>query len=324
MINVAIKALFFSTKRGVGVKNSGKLIMFVSAVAVLLIVCCFSYSCAARRALEQEIESTPRDPVSGIVLGAQPRTLAGSGKSACLLVHGWASSGLDFYDLPERLVEKGQTVRVIRLPGHGTTPPDLAEKCADDFISAVRDEFLRMNEEYREVTLIGFSMGGALSVIMASEQPVDRLVLVAPFFDITYRFYYILPPQVWSSMLAPFVDYIIKGRSFIRVNREEAKDEIFSYGVLPLRAVSVLCEVGDTARSPDLLAKVSCPVLLLQARGDMAASPEAASDAFSMIGSDDKELVLFERSNHHLLWDYDGPAAIDRIVEFVMKSPQED
>jgi hypothetical protein len=49
----------------------------------------------------------------------------------------------------------------------------------------------------------------------------------------------------------------------------------------------------------------------------MAACPDAAREAIGKIGAKDKTLVLFDRSNHHLLWDHDGPEAQERIVEFV-------
>jgi len=275
------------------------------------------YSCAARKAMEREISETPRDPTTGIVTGAEAVTLDGRSGQACLLVHGWVGSRKDFHDLGERLQQRGLTVRMMRLPGHGTTPDDLENREVDDLLEGVRREYLGLKKDYGEVTLIGFSLGGALSTLLASSETVDRLVLVAPFYEVTYRFQYVLSPKVWFRILSPFVHYVIKGTRFIQVNREEAKPFIFSYHVIPIRAVEVLFEAGRRASSPGIPEKVKCPVLLLQSGGDLAASPKAARAVFDRLGSRKKEYVRYEASNHHLLWDYDGPAAMDKIVEFV-------
>ena len=69
----------------------------------------------------------------------------------------------------------------------------------------------------------------------------------------------------------------------------------------------------------DLATKIACPVLLLHSQGDEAADPEAAFEALSRMGSEDKQSVKFKRSNHHLLWDYDGEEAADKIVEFICR-----
>lgn len=293
--------------------------LIAAAAAALLIIAVAGYSCAAKSALEKEIAEAARDPKTGIILGTEPVTLPGEGRKACLLVHGWVGSRIDFNDLGERLQRKGVTVRLMLLPGHGTNPRDLKDAGVEDFLAALERELAGLRGTHEEVTLIGFSLGGALSTLAASRAPPDRLVLAAPFFEVTYRIYYGLSPETWNFLLSPFIEYMVKGESFIRVNREEAKSRIFSYKVIPTRAVAVLCEAGRRARDPQVLGKVTCPVLLLQSRGDMAACPEAAEEAFELIRSDNKEIRLFDRSNHHLFWDYDREEVMEGIVEFVME-----
>ena len=300
------------------VKKRSVLIAFAAA-AGLILVSGFLYSLAAKAALKREIAGTPRDPATGIIQGTEPVTLEGSKDHACLLIHGWVGSRIDFHDLPERLHQRGLTVRMMRLPGHGTTPVELEKMGVDDFLEGARAEYRELKGCFRTVTVIGFSLGGAVAILLASVEDVDRLVLIAPFFDVTYRWYYLLPPETWNRLMRPFLDYAIKGKSFVRVNREEARDHIFSYQVVPLASVEVLYEAGRVARSEEVLSRITCPVLLLHSWGDLAASPEAALDAFSHIETGDQECVLFERSNHHILWDYDGPDAIRRILEFVSK-----
>lgn len=305
-------------------KRTRRVILILLLLLVLPLFSALFYSCAAENALEREIAETPRDQDTGLVLGTEPVTLQAGGDRACLLIHGWLGSRIDFNELGKRLLEKGVTVRMMLLPGHGTTPRDLEEQDGDDFLKSVRNEFQALRERYGDVTLVGFSLGGALATIVASEScPLpggagpDRLVLAAPYFDITYRFYYILPADLWNSLLSPFVDYVIKSSAFVRVNREEAKEKIFSYRVIPTRAVTVLNEVGARARHPDLLEHVTCPILVLHSINDMAACADAAEEAYELLGSRSKEFVSFERSDHHLFWDHDRDEVLTRIVDFV-------
>jgi len=304
------------------VKRTRRVILFFLLLIALTVVTALFYSCAAERTLEKEIAETPRDPATGIILGTEPETLQAAGERACLLVHGWLGSRIDFNDLGRRLHERDVTVRYMLLPGHGTTPRDLAEQQREDFVQAVRREYQALRDRYSDVTLVGFSLGAALAAIVTSERSglpgePDRLVLAAPYFDITYKFYYVLPPDVWNSLLSPFISYVIKRSSFVRVNREEAKDKIFSYKVIPTAAVTVLSDVGSVVRDPALLKKITCPVILLHSTGDMAACPDAAEEAFSLLGSGSKEFVSFERSNHHLFWDFDREKVMEKIVDFV-------
>jgi carboxylesterase len=286
----------------------------------LFVICalgCVFYSCAAERLLEEEIRTADRDPGTGIIRGTEPKTLPGGGPRACLLVHGWIGSPIDFRDLGERLNEHDLTVRIMLLPGHGTSPRELAGMKADDFLRAVTEEFLALKETHEEVAVVGFSMGGALATLLAAEQDVDRLVLIAPYYAVTYRWFYVLPAEAWNSLLAPFVPFVIKSEKFQRVNRPEARGRIFTYRAASTASVAELVSLGDRARDPALLGRISCPLLLLHSEGDMAASASASAAAFESFGSGEKEYLSFTRSDHHILWDYDGEEAALRIVEFL-------
>ena len=294
---------------------------------ILVVTCgvagCTIYNRRARSALDAEAARGPRVLGSEVLEGAQARRLDGKvhdasvPKRACLLIHGWASTPKDFRDVGEALAREGLTVRLMRLPGHGTRPDDLTDRTLEDFLSAVRKEYRALANEFPTVYVAGFSMGGALATLLACEEDVDRLVLIAPFYRIPYHPAYVLPPAWWNRIVSPFVPYVMKSRSFIRVNREAAKDEILCYGVLPTRSVSELVRVGKLASESECLMRVRCPVLWLHGLDDEAASVDAAQDVFDALASGAKKKALYDASNHHLLWDHDGRAAHDEIVAFL-------
>ena len=64
----------------------------------------------------------------------------------------------------------------------------------------------------------------------------------------------VLPVETWNSLLGPLVPMAVKDQRFMQVNVPEARSRIFSYGVVPVRAVEVLIDLGRQARRPGVLA----------------------------------------------------------------------
>ena len=162
-----------------------------------------------------------------------------------------------------RQFKGGYFVRTLLLPGHGTTPEDFAEAETSEFIQAVLDEVRALKEDHNQVYLVGHSMGSALSVLAAAAEEVDGLVLGAPYFGVTYQWYYVLPAETWTHLTSSFVHRVYKSNSFIRVNRDEAKEQIFSYRWVPAQGTLTLIDIGKRASEPETLQSISCPVLIL-------------------------------------------------------------
>lgn len=276
-----------------------------------------AYNYMAQRAMDREVTRLPRDPDTLVIKGAEAVTLPGSGPNAALLVHGFVASRTDFNDLGAILQETGLTVRMMRLPGHATFPVDHANTTNDQFLDAVRREYLALKIHHPKVALIGFSMGGALSTLIASEEKVDRLVLIAPYYGVTHRWYYILPAEAWNTLSSWAIPYVMKNRVFTCVNREEAKDKLYAYRVISTKGAGELIRLGKLARDPERLGRVRCPVLMLHSRGDRAASPKRAEQAFEALGSADKRVKWYQESNHHLLWDHEMEDVKREIVSFL-------
>jgi len=292
-----------------------RLLFYTVAGAALL---CLGCRVLTNRLVAMEDRRAPRDPATGILMGAEPREL-GPAKSdlAVLLVHGFIGAGNNFNDLPERLAEQGWRVKVMLLPGHGTSPYDFEQTSADELLDAVRAEFAALQARHSRVALIGHSMGATLCTLVASETRVDGLVMGAPYFGVTYRWFYILPAETWTRIASPFVRWLRKSRLFVQVNRKEVRDQVVSYKWSPLRGTLTLMEIGRRADSVEVLERVTCPVLLIHSHGDIAASPKASAAAFQKLGSDDKRAVWLEASNHIIYWDFDRDRVADEIIAFL-------
>jgi carboxylesterase len=273
---------------------------------------------------KREERGLVRNPETGVVTGAEAMSLgptaADGATRACLLLHGVVGSRQDFDDLGRRLAEAGFHVRMARLPGHGTSPRDFAGQSADDLYRGALEELRALRGEYAQVDVVGFSMGGALATLLAAEEPVDRLVLAAPYYGVTYKFYYILPPETWNAAVGWAIPYVYRGQSFSKCNRPEGKGRWFAYRSVSTRGIGALMGLGERASRPRTLAEIECPVLLVMGTGDDAASPKRAEAAFEGIASAEKKAVWLARSNHHMFWDWDREEAKSAIVAFLSAS----
>lgn len=292
-------------------------------VFAVALVC---HACATSRAIKKEVAATPRDPRTGIVIGAEPLDIdpppsLDRPTTAVLMLHGFVGSRGDFADLGERLAAQGYHVRLARLPGHGTDPRDWAKQTPETMLAGAREELDNLRKQYKAVYVVGFSMGGAIGTILASEGHVDKLVLVSPYYGVTYQWYYVLPAETWNGLLSWAIPYVIKSRGYVRVNREEAKDQIWSYHAVSTRGAATLMTLGRRARRPETLGAVQCPVFMVFSEGDEASSPWRGHQAFAQFGSRHKsELWFTARSNHHILYDFDREEAKAAIVKFAKES----
>ena len=114
------------------------------------------------------------------------RLYEGGRAQVAVLIHGSAGSSYDMHHLAEALLQRGVTVYVPDLRGHGANYPhgDIAylgqlDDDMADFMRAVRPRY--RNAQW---TLIGFSSGGGFALRIAGRDPgseFDRFVFVSPY-----------------------------------------------------------------------------------------------------------------------------------------------
>lgn len=257
------------------------------------------------------------DPATGILEGAEPVRIDRGRDRACLLLHGWLSSPADFGDLPQALDDAGWDVRAPLLPGHGTRPQATEGVTAESLLNAARLHLRDLQRKHETVALAGFSMGGTIATILAAEQAPDALVLVAPFFGVTYKWYCVLPPRWWANLLSPFVRHVSRGHFAVRVNDPTRRDRIVTYPAFEIRFLTQLFTLRDRAARPTVLESLSLPVLLIYSAGDEVASPAESDEAYQRLPEGRKRRIVFWLSNHHLLNDYDRQQAIREITHFL-------
>ena len=127
-----------------------------------------------------------------VLPGAEPFTHDGS-STGVLLIHGFTSSPQSLRPWAEHLAAQDMTVRLPRLPGHGTTWQEMNRTRWEDWYADVERDFRELHERCDRVFIGGLSMGGGIALALAQEHGprVSGLVLVNPavlFKDWRVRF----------------------------------------------------------------------------------------------------------------------------------------
>lgn len=120
-------------------------------------------------------------------------TLEGkAGQGTVVLVHGFPGTPFEMRALASALHEVGWSVSAPLLPGFGRQISRLPNVGHSDWLDAVCAEIRSVQRPGEPLILLGHSMGGALALSAAASLPVDRLILLAPFWK--------LDTLLWKSM----------------------------------------------------------------------------------------------------------------------------
>lgn len=122
--------------------------------------------------------------------------------AAALLLHGYMGTPHELRPLAVALAGAGVTARADLLPGFGEAGREQLRRVrAEDWISAAKRAWLEVTRDATHRTLVGFSMGGALALALATDPEVrpDVLILLAPYWRMA-------DPR---AMLLPVAHYVM-------------------------------------------------------------------------------------------------------------------
>ena len=226
-----------------------------------------------------------------------------SGRPGALVLHGLTGSIQSIGGLPAALEGAGFEVEAPMLPGHGTSPEDLADCGWDDWAAAAEDAYGRLA---RPVVAVGLSMGGALAAgVCARHGEVKGLAVVNPLVD--------PPAPAFLSTLEAFLE---AGERFLPGIGSDIADpsaKELAYDRLPVAAVLSMSRGLHELRPQ--LADIRCPVLILSGRHDHVV-PSVSGDVLAEAVGGPVERVWLENSAHVATLDLDRAELERRVVDF--------
>lgn len=239
---------------------------------------------------------------------AQPFLYEG-GPTAVLLLHGFTASPGQMRPLGRTLHGAGYTVQAIRLPGHGTSVEDMERTPRGAWVGASEQACESLLARYSRVFVGGLSMGGALTLHLAEHYPIAGAFPMAAAIRMQNR-YLALWPLVW-----PFHRYDV---SSTPKDPEQVQD--VGYNATPVKKLGDLLSIAKSARRE--LARITCPLLIVQPRLDASVRPESAQEIYDgAMNAAERQLLYLERSRHVCTIAPEYERLSRAILDFLSRHP---
>ncbi len=230
-----------------------------------------------------------------------------------LLLHGFTATPESLGLLTTSLKEKGFLVEAPLLPGHGTTARDLGEKTWQDWYEGAVGAYQKLKGKVDSVCVAGLSMGGLLTLMLASEFPVDRIALLAtPVIFVGFMTDVVLP-LVGNTPLHHLYQYHPK---FVggAINDPEARKDFVSYTKMPIKGIMQILKLQVEVKKR--LPSIHVPALIVHSVRDTVAPYQNMEFIKNHLGTKTVKTVTLERSNHVITLDYDKNLVCEEVVDF--------
>ena len=198
------------------------------------------------------------EPLS--VDGPADGPLAGVG---ALVLHGFTGSPQSMRPWALALADAGLTVRLPRLPGHGTTWQDMARTRWQDWYGEAERAFDELAARCGTVVVCGLSMGGTLTLRLAETKGAAVAGAVTVNASLT-------TPDRRLALL-PLLKRVVPAFPGIGSDIKKPGVTELAYAKVPLRAVASFLELQATTLAD--LGRITSPVLAFRSEVDHVVAP---------------------------------------------------
>lgn len=244
-----------------------------------------------------------------IIPTAEPFYFQGN-SIGCLLIHGFTGVPKEMRWMGEYLAQQGFTVLGVRLAGHATHPEDLVRTRWTDWVTSVEDGWHLLNGVTKHVFAIGLSLGGVISLYLASQLPLTGVVTMSTPYDLPDD-----PRRRFLNILKWMVPSVSKRPTDQR--DEEADSDHVNYPNYPTRGIAELNELMAEMRT--VLPSVTTPVLMIHSLGDKSVPITDMHNIFDQLGSKDKQTLLVKNSGHVIPRGNERKRAFEATGDFISK-----
>jgi carboxylesterase len=232
---------------------------------------------------------------------------ADGGPVGAVLSHGLTGMPGSMRAWGEALAGAGLTVRIPRLPGHGTTWQDANRVGWRDWYGELERAFDDVRSRCDRVFVMGLSMGGTLALRLAEGRGDDvaGVVVVNPSLFTTRK----------DAKLLPIVRWVVP--SFPPVGNDIKKPGVVepAYERLPVKAAYQLAVLWKQTNAE--LSRLTQPLLVFTSRDDHVVEPANSDRLMQQAASTDKRQVVLENSFHVATMDNDFPVIVNETLAFI-------
>ncbi len=228
-------------------------------------------------------------------------------KVGIIFVHGFTGSPISMRPWAEYFLQRGYSISVPLLPGHGTRPEDLNQVKWQDWPAKVEEELSWMLSQGMRVFIFGLSMGGGttLNIALKRSAVLAGIVLVNPMAHVKF-----IPPQ-----LAWAISRFQKMRD--SVGDDIKRPGVTEHGYDSLPAVGVYQLLKMLSYNRKRLHDVTVPLLLFHSKEDHTLPVSNTEIIMNGVGSIEKQRIELVNSYHVATLDYDQEIIFENSLIFV-------
>lgn len=218
-------------------------------------------------------------------------TIPAEATTAVLLVHGFAASPWEMRPLADYLYHLGFATLAVRLPGHGTTPEDLAGRRWEDWLDTSLQSFDLLASCFQRVYAAGLSTGSLVLLSLATHRRPAGLVLLSPYLRLRHC---LAPWAGWLRWIYPYQERTL--------SRDIARHY---YLRRPLAGVH---QINRLIRSVAAnLNEIRVPVLAIHGEGDRTVDINSGQRLVERLGSPIRVYKRLGPEAPHVLIGSDNP-----------------
>lgn len=230
------------------------------------------------------------------------------------LIHGFLGSSLNFKPLCDYFDKFGIDTYSFDLAGHGSDSNNFDVKTKKDWINKVKEEFYKIYKDYENITIVGFSMGAILALILYKDILIEikdkiKICLLSPAFSINQKFF--------PSKFLLYSYFILNKK--IKLKSENPGCNSFDYKLYYKKP-------GDNISAKRLLdlyhlinigkkeiQKIESPILIIQSKKDALTNYQNTIKIYEKIKNEKKLFISLEKSNHFIQLDFERQKVFEII-----------
>jgi carboxylesterase len=242
----------------------------------------------------------------GVLPGAEPFTHDG-GDVGVVLCHGFTGTPQSLRPWAQALADAGHSVRLPRLPGHGTAWQEMNRTTWHDWYGEVDRAFDELHRRCDAVVVAGLSMGGSLALRLAQQHgdEVAGVVLVNPCVRLE-------DPRLRAL---PVLRRVVPSLAGVGGDIKKAGSRELAYDRTPLNALYSSLQMYTVVAAE--LRRVTQPLLVFRSPEDHVVPASSSALVLAQVSSGDVSEVLCEDSYHVATLDHDAERIVKESLAFI-------
>lgn len=232
-------------------------------------------------------------------------------KVGVLLIHGLNGSRHDMEELANFLASHGLIAENMLLPGHGMHVRELMPPGWSEWAETVYAELRALKQRCDMVFLVGHSLGGALALHVAAHEEVEGVVAMCTPLHLRPWIRYLVRA---AKYITPMWSAVWEDGHYLQARRRYTRD---AYRWTAMRPVESILQFLPTLRSE--LPTITVPVLIMISIYDHMVPARDGREIYHLLGSREKHLVTFHRSNHVIMRERDREEVFAKTYAFIRR-----